>query len=169
MPELHEEPTLIAEIPRHEARATRLNRLQQEISRQPGIFLKAFEALGEEATADSLDIHDERINTVDLSIEPRDLIKEYFTKRDDKYVEFDSATDDAMMKNEKYKRLITASRDLRSEKIKTGVMRSETRENPLAEAARNEVRRYTFGFFLKRAVGWSQQQARTNDRLPSAG
>jgi hypothetical protein len=169
MLEVPEEPSLIAEIPRQEARATRLNRLQQEITRRPGIFLKAFESLGQEATADSLDLHDERINTVDLSTEPHDLIKEYFTKRDDKVVVFDEATDEALYSDEEFDRLRNYSQSLTNERVKTGAMRSGVRENPNAAPAVNDVRRYAFGFFLKRVVAWSQQQSTATERLPSTG
>jgi hypothetical protein len=170
MPEVPEEPSLIAEVPRQEARATRLSRLQQEITRRPGLFLMAFESLGEQATQDSLDLDDERINTVDLSTEPHDLIKEYFTKRDDKVVTFDEATDDALYADKKFDRLRKYSASLTNERVKTGAMRTGVRVNPNAAPAVNEVRRYAFGFFLKRAVAWSQQRsAGAEDSLPSAG
>jgi hypothetical protein len=152
------QPTLIAEVPREEARAQRLARLQDAIAGQPGLFLDTFVELGEDATANSLTLNDQRIHTVGLSTEPYDLITEYFTKRDDKVVEFDEATDTALFKDKKYKKLLETSTNLRNELVKTGVMRTESRENPQAAAARNEARRYAFGFFLKRAVAWSTQE-----------
>jgi hypothetical protein len=145
-------------VPREEARAQRLARLQGAIADQPGLFLQTFVELGEEATAESLDLDDQRIHTVGLSTEPRDLIVEFFSKRDDKIVVYDDSTDDALFKNKKYKELIDTSRNLQPDKIMTGVMSSVTKENPKAKEARDEARRYAFGFFLKRAVAWSAQE-----------
>lgn len=128
------------------ARVLRLMSLERSIHRRPETYLAAFRSLGDMATANSLELHDQQMLTRDASSAPSDRIKEFFTKRDDRGLEFDTESEKAIY-----------------DSVKT----MERRKHPNAESARDEVRRYVFGEFLGRAVLWKTRQEETRKR-PSA-
>lgn len=140
------------------AQVSRLKSLQQSIARRPETFLRAFTELDEEATADSYGIKDEEILTRTVSREPKNLIKEYFQKRDDRRVEFDDASEEAIYTNPEFKRLSDISKSKTSSSVKVGAMRTEIRANPEARKASDDVRRHIFGQYIGRVVLWKEQQ-----------
>lgn len=140
------------------AQIARLKSLQQSIARRPETFLRAFTELGEDATAESYGLKDEEILTRQASRNPQNLIKEYFQKRDDRYVEFDDESDETIYGSAEFKRLSDISKSKTSTSIKVGAMRTEVRANPEARKASDDVRRHIFGEYIGRAVLWKAQQ-----------
>lgn len=140
------------------AQVARLKSLQRSITQRPETFMRAFTELGEEATSDFYGIKDEEILTREVSRDPKDLIKEYFRKRDDRYVEFDEKSDEAIYGSAEFKRLSNISKSKISSSVKVGAQRTETRAHPEARKASDDVRRYIFGEYIGRAVLWKSQQ-----------
>lgn len=149
------------------ARIVRLRNLQRRISDRPEIFHHAFTELGIEATADKLDLRDEAVEARSASRSPKILLKEYFTKHDDLALEPDVATENAIFDSEEYRELARKSREKRSVMYRKGVMGSYVQENPEAEAASNEVRRYFMGQYIGRVLLWKEQQTSNRERSAS--
>lgn len=141
------------------ARINRLLSLQQSILRRPGVYKKAFLELGEDATAERLNIHDDAVETRGASSDPKHRIREYFAKRDDMELRLDEASDDAIFGTRKFRELSAASRQKKSILRKTGVMKSELVVNPEAQKASDAVRRYILGEYIGRAVLFDTQQS----------
>lgn len=150
------------------ARVARLISIQNAISRHPETYLRAFTEMGEEATSETLDLHDEKMATSDAVRDPKQRIKEYFTKRDDREIDLDEESSDAIYGDPEFKRLSGISQKRISSSVRTGVMKSEKRPDPEAQRARDEVRRYLFGQYLGRAVLWKEQQHQQEKRRPTA-
>lgn len=134
------------------ARINRLISLSNSIGKYPVQYMHAFLELGEEATADTLDLHDESIETRTATGDPKKRIKEYFAKRDDKEIRPDPATEEAIFSSKEFRELSQISREKRAISVKTGAMKSEIRENPEAREASNAVRRYILGEYIGRAL-----------------
>lgn len=149
------------------ARIHRLDSLQRSIERRPDLYQRIFFELGEEATTETLDIHDDAVETRTATSDPRKRIQEYFAKRDDKELQLDDESAEAIYGSEEFMRLSRISQDKRSFLRKTGVMQSELVVNPAAREASNAVRRYILGEYLGRVVLFDTQH--TSKKVKQAG
>lgn len=142
----------------------RIQTIDRSIHRSPEAFEAALGDLGHLATADVVGLAD--IDTiVPTATRKLDaLTKEYLGNRYDLKSEYDEATEDALAKDKHYQELLDAVRSKRTITVRKGQMSSETRANPDADKARDELRRYRFGVYLSRVVTYKTRQA----SLPSA-
>lgn len=142
-----------------QARIARLRSFQDRIARKPDVYLHAFEELGEGATDEVLDIHNDATLTRSASRSPKEHIKEYFAKRDDIELRFDEESDEAIFATKAVMEAIARSKEKRAILKRKGVMGSTLEENPAARSASNASRREIFGAYLSRVVSWDGQQA----------
>ena len=140
------------------ARINRLIGLQNSIGRNPGAFKQAFTELGDSATDEVLDIHDDTTATRDASRSPKKRILEYFAKRDDLELKPDEASDDAVFSDTEVRDAIKDATSKRAILRKTGIMGSSLDANPEAQEASNVTRRLIFGKMLDRFVEWEKQK-----------
>lgn len=140
------------------ARVHRLVSLEGRIFRRPEVYQKAFTDLGPEATAETLDIHADEVETRDAVVDPKKIIKEYFAKRDDQEILFDPASDDAIFGSEQFKELSAEARKKTATSMKSG-RDTVRRDHPEAREASNAVRRHILGEFIGRVVTYEAQQS----------
>jgi hypothetical protein len=139
------------------ARISRLVSLQQSIARRPGVYLAAIMELEEDATAETLSLHDDAVDTRAATSDPKKRIKEFFEKRDDKELMFDDDSEEAIYGSEDFRKLAQAAREKTATSVKSGKDRIH-KDHPEAREASNAVRRHILKTFIGRVVLFDSQK-----------
>jgi hypothetical protein len=149
----------------------RIETIDRSIHRAPEEFQQALTELGSAALEGMVKLGNKEEKSRRIPKATRkaaSLVTEYLENRYDFEHEYDDDTESALAGDEENRQLITAARNQRNELVKTGIMRTETRENPNALPAVEAARRYRFGVYLGRVAAHQAQQT-TPHNLPSAG
>lgn len=136
----------------------RLGELDSQIHKNPEASAAAVLEVGEEATRETSNIDDLETNVRSLSVEPNDLVREYFTRRYDGHSTFDDATEDSIASNPEHRGLVKDSLSKSAIHIQTSVMSSKQRPNAEAPTARDLVRISRLSLYIGRVVSFNEQQ-----------
>jgi hypothetical protein len=100
---------------------------------------------------------------------PTTLLREYFMNDFDRWVEFDTMTEDLIATDETHVGLLAEVRTARNYVRKLGPMKSELRTNLEAPALRDQVRIHRFGLYIGQVAAFAAQDQPAARALPSAG
>jgi hypothetical protein len=149
----------------------RLSAFEAELNKNPGRYLSELHRLGSLATAETVEYADygQQPERSELSNTPESFIKEFFTYRYDKTLEYDDATETALAQDDQWKELVKKRRDIPGASVsKHGAVRKESAE---AVPIRDQMRFKRLEFFISRLALWQDQRAELrgrNNKLPSA-
>ncbi len=154
-----DQPQIVVDRGTDGAISRRIETIDRAIHRSPEAFTAAFQNLGEQATANVVDLAD--IDTVvpTASRKPELLIKEFLGNRYDIHSEYDESTETLLAQDATHKELVDSVRSKVSVTVRKGQMSSETRANPEADEARDKLRRYRFGVYLGRVSAAKTNQS----------
>lgn len=150
-------PQIIVDGSADAAISRRIHAIDRSIHRSPEAFEAALKDLGHLATENVVGLADIDTIVPTASRKPDALTKEYLDNRYDLSSEYDEATEEALAQDEQYQQLLDAVRSKRAITVRKGQMSSETRSNPEADQARDELRRYRFGAYLSRVVAYKSR------------
>jgi hypothetical protein len=99
---------------------------------------------------------------------PRALLREYFFNDFDRWVEFDSDTEDMIAADPLHRNLLNAVHSAKSEVVRTGVMKSNMRANEDAPGFRDLVRINRLGLYVGEVATFRAQQGPQTTPLSDA-
>lgn len=145
--------------------------LDEEIARNPAVFLAAVNTLGGLATGEAATLEmkeDEEPRAPETTVKAtRERVKMLLEHNDIRFIDFDRESERAIYGNPEVLRRIKLVKQQKSTVVKQGSQRLH-QENPRAVELRDELTLFKLGIFVERVLRWQEQTALAHhENLPA--
>lgn len=142
----------------------RLKSLENDIYKKPRIYTALIERLGATLTDGTIAVSEQPQYSETVSNNAAHRLREFFTLRFDRLIEFDDATETFIARDEQYRELLQVHRSSANRDVKLGVQKKGSLPDPNAEPARDKLRRKRLELFVGRVAQWQELQSKAQPK-----